>query len=169
MTRARRYVDAPRATVYRALIDADAIAKWKVPTGMTCHVHAFAAREGGTFRISLTYDAPSAAGKTSGQTDRYHGRFVELVPNERVVEVDEFETEDPALRGEMTVAITLTMPKAGPTCSRCTTGTSWSVDHRQRGRLAICACKARRVGRAGLGRNDASGRDTVEPTHRSRR
>src|SRR5438046_9038697 len=78
-----------------------------VPTGMTSHVHAFDAREGGSFRISLTYDAPTATGKTSAHTDTYHGRFVKLVPNEQVVEVVEFETTDPALRGEMTITIAL--------------------------------------------------------------
>lgn len=106
-TRVRQHVKAPRASVYAALIDASAVAKWKAPRGMTCHVHAFEAREGGTFRISLTYDASTESGKTTAHTDTYHGRFVELVPDERVVEVDEFETADPALRGEMTVTITL--------------------------------------------------------------
>jgi uncharacterized protein YndB with AHSA1/START domain len=106
-TRVRRHVNAPRASVYNALIDAEAIARWKVPTGMTCHVHAFEGYEGGTFRISLTYDAPDRAGKTTAHTDTYHGRFVKLVPNELVVEADEFETADPALRGEMTITITL--------------------------------------------------------------
>ena len=74
---------------------------------MTCHVHAFDAREGGSFRISLTYDAPTGTGKTTAHTDTYHGRFVKLVPNEQVVEVVEFETTDPALRGEMTITISL--------------------------------------------------------------
>lgn len=107
-TRVRRHVDAPRASVYAALIDARAIARWKVPNGMTSHVHAFEGREGGTFRISLTYDAATGVtGKTTARTDTYHGRFVKLVPNERVVEVDEFETADPELRGEMTITFTL--------------------------------------------------------------
>lgn len=106
-TRISRHVNAPRAIVYRALLDARAVAKWKAPTGMSCQVHAFDAREGGAFRISLTYDAPAGTGKTSAHTDTYHGRFVKLVPNEQVVEVDEFETTDPALRGEMTITITL--------------------------------------------------------------
>jgi uncharacterized protein YndB with AHSA1/START domain len=70
-------------------------------------VHSFDGREGGTYRISLTYDAPTGAGKTTAQTDTYHGRFVELVPDERVVEVVEFETTAPALRGEMTITTTL--------------------------------------------------------------
>jgi uncharacterized protein YndB with AHSA1/START domain len=106
-TRISRHINAPRAAVYRALLDARAVATWKVPTGMTSHVHAFDAREGGSFRISLTYDAPTGTGKTTARTDTYHGRFVKLVPNEQVVEVDEFETTDPALRGEMTITITL--------------------------------------------------------------
>jgi uncharacterized protein YndB with AHSA1/START domain len=79
-----------------------------VPAGMTIQVHAFDAREGGFFRISLTYDAPDAQGKTSAHTDTHHGRFVELVTNQRVVEVVEFETEDPAMRGEMTITFSLT-------------------------------------------------------------
>src|SRR5262245_23745948 len=84
-----------------------------VPPGMTSHVHAFDAREGGTFRISLTYDAPTGTGKTTAQTDTYHGRFVKLVPDEQVVEVIEFETDDPALRGEMTITITLSDADSG--------------------------------------------------------
>jgi uncharacterized protein YndB with AHSA1/START domain len=65
-----RHVNAPRDTVYRALLDSQAVATWNVPMGMTCHVHAFDAREGGSFRISLTYDTPAATGKTTAQTDR---------------------------------------------------------------------------------------------------
>ena len=106
-TRISRHIDAPREAVYRALLDLRAIAKWKVPDGMTCRVHEFDAREGGSIRISLTYDEPTGAGKTTAHTDTYHGRFVKLVPNEQVVEVDEFETTDPALRGEMRITITL--------------------------------------------------------------
>jgi uncharacterized protein YndB with AHSA1/START domain len=59
----------------------------------------------------------TGTGKTSASTDTYHGRFVQLVPNERVVEVDEFETADPALRGEMTISITLTDADDGGTDS----------------------------------------------------
>ena len=106
-TRISYHINAPRAVVYRALLDSRTIAKWKVPNGMTCHVHAFDAREGGSIRVSLTYDAPTGTGKTTAHTDTYHGHFVKLIPHEQVVEVDEFETEDPALRGEMTITITL--------------------------------------------------------------
>jgi uncharacterized protein YndB with AHSA1/START domain len=106
-------VNAPRATVYRALLDAGAVATWMVPTGMTSQVHAFDPHEGGAFRISLTYDAPTGTGKTTAHTDTYHGHFVRLVPNEQVMEVVEFETDDPALQGEMTITMTLTDADGG--------------------------------------------------------
>jgi uncharacterized protein YndB with AHSA1/START domain len=106
-TRVFRHVNAPRASVYRALLDPRGVAKWKVPTGMTCHVHAFDPREGGSFRISLTYDAPTGTGKTTAHTDTYHGRFVKLVTNEHVVDVVEVETTDPTLQGEMTITTSL--------------------------------------------------------------
>jgi uncharacterized protein YndB with AHSA1/START domain len=106
-TRITRHVNAPRAAVYRALLDPQAVARWMVPTGMTSKVHEFDARVEGRFRISLTYDAPTETGKTTAHTDTYHGRFVKLVANEQVVEVVEFETADPALRGEMTITIEL--------------------------------------------------------------
>jgi uncharacterized protein YndB with AHSA1/START domain len=103
----QRFINAPRERVYDALIDPAAVAHWRVPAGMTCHVHEFEPREGGIVRVSLTYEAPDRTGKTQGATDTYRGRFVRLVPNELVVEVDEFETDDPALRGEMTMTFTL--------------------------------------------------------------
>jgi uncharacterized protein YndB with AHSA1/START domain len=106
-THVRRTINAPRKRVYEALLDSTAVSRWKVPAEMTCEVHEFEAWEGGVVRISLTYEAPDRAGKTAGRTDTYRGRFIRLVPNELVVEVDEFETEDPALRGEMTSMITL--------------------------------------------------------------
>jgi uncharacterized protein YndB with AHSA1/START domain len=112
-TRVSRHVKAPRPAVYRALLDAAAVAKWRVPAGMSSHVHEFDAREGGAFRVSLTYDAPGGAGKSAPHTDTYHGRFVRLVPDEQVVEVFEFETADPALRGPMTMTTTLTDADGG--------------------------------------------------------
>jgi uncharacterized protein YndB with AHSA1/START domain len=112
-TRTSRHVNAPRAHVYRALLDPQAVATWMVPVGMTSHVHAFDAREGGVFRISLTDDDPTGTGKTTAHTDTYHGHFVTLVPDEQVVEVVEFETADAAMRGEMTVTFTLTEAGGG--------------------------------------------------------
>ena len=112
-TRLTQHVHAPRAAVYRALLDAHAVATWMVPDGMTSHVHAFDGREGGSFRISLTYDTPTGTGKTTAHTDTYHGRFVKLVPHEQVIQVMEFETEDDSLRGEMTITFTLTEADGG--------------------------------------------------------
>jgi uncharacterized protein YndB with AHSA1/START domain len=106
-TRATQHVRAPRSAVYRALLHADAIAKWRVPDNMRSEVHEFDPREGGYFRISLTYDNPDEAGKTSGHTDTYHGTFRRLVPNELVVEELEFETDDPGIATPMTMTITL--------------------------------------------------------------
>src|SRR5690348_9656046 len=78
-TQLTQRVNAPRAAVYRALLDAESVRTWMVPTGMTSEVHQFDPREGGAFRISLSYDVPTGTGKTSAHTDTYHGRFVALV------------------------------------------------------------------------------------------
>ena len=120
-TRVAGHVDAPRAAVYRALLDPAAVARWRVPDGMSAHVHAFDACEGGAFRISLTYDAPDATGKSSAHTDTYHGVFVRLVPDEQVVETVEFETADPGLQGVMTMTTTLT--------DAADVGTDVRIDH----------------------------------------
>ena len=101
VTRIERHVRAPRSAVYRALLDRDAVRQWMVPEGMRSEVHAFEPREGGSIRISLTYDAPTGAGKTTAHIDTYHGRFLRLVPDEQVVQSMEFETENPAMQGEM--------------------------------------------------------------------
>lgn len=106
-TRLTRRIEAPPSEVYRALLDADAVQRWMVPDGMTSEVHAFEAREGGEFSISLTYDAPTTAGKTSAQTDSFHGRFARLVPDSEVVQVVEFDTDDPSMSGAMTITYRL--------------------------------------------------------------
>jgi uncharacterized protein YndB with AHSA1/START domain len=106
-TRLTRHIRAPRAAVYRALLDPESVQQWMVPDGMTSRVHAFEPHEGGAFRISLTYDAPTDTGKTNAQTDTFHGRFARLVPDAEVVQIVEFETADPALQGEMTITYTL--------------------------------------------------------------
>ena len=80
---------------------------------MTCEVHVFEPRERGAVRVSLTYEAADREGKTAGRTDTYRGRFVRLVPNELIVEVDAFETDDPAMGGEMTSTITLSDAPGG--------------------------------------------------------
>ena len=99
-------VRAPRSRVYAALLDADAVQRWRVPDGMTAEVHEWEPREGGRFRVSLTYHGDEA-GKSGAHTDTYAGRFARLVPDEQVVEVLAFETDDPGLATEMTMTTTL--------------------------------------------------------------
>ncbi|NUS53737.1 MAG: polyketide cyclase [Streptomycetaceae bacterium] len=106
-TRVSRRIQASAETVYQALLDPAAVALWRVPDGMTSEVHEFEPREGGRFRVSLTYDAPDAQGKTVANTDTYHGRFTRLADGEEVVEVVEFETPDPLLAGAITMTTTL--------------------------------------------------------------
>jgi uncharacterized protein YndB with AHSA1/START domain len=103
-TRVSQFVKAPRPEVYRACIDPAAIVRWRVPDNMTAKVHSFDARVGGSHRMSLTYCDPARpAGKTTDDTDSFTGRFVALVPNEKIVEAINFETDDPGVQGEMTI------------------------------------------------------------------
>lgn len=74
---------------------------------MSCVVHVFDARDGGSFRVSLSYDDSAQSGKTHAHTDTYHGHFAKLLPDRKVVEILEFETDDPNLAGEMTVSTEL--------------------------------------------------------------
>lgn len=101
------HVNAPRSAVYQALVDPAAVARWRVPVGMTGQVHEWDAREGGTFRIALSYDAPGQTGKSTSRTDIYHGHFEKLVPDEQVVEVLEFEDPTGNFGGTMTMTTTL--------------------------------------------------------------
>jgi uncharacterized protein YndB with AHSA1/START domain len=114
-TRSNRHIAAERSSIYQALLDPDAVQRWMVPDGMASEIHAFDAREGGTFRISLTYDDPTRSGKTDAATDTFHGRFVRLVPDAEVVQAVEFETDDPAMQGEMTITYRLDDAPAGGT------------------------------------------------------
>ncbi|MGZ5912996.1 MAG: SRPBCC family protein [Reyranella sp.] len=114
-TNVSKIIRAPRHVVYKACLDPDALAKWRVPDNMTARVHAFEAREGGVYRMSLTYRDPqqSPGGKTSKDTDTFQGRFVELVPDEKVVEAIEFESHDPGFAGEMKMTTRLADTKNG--------------------------------------------------------
>ena len=100
-------VRAPRASVYRALLDPDDVRQWMVPDGMTSEVHVFEPWEGGSVRISLTYVDEDRTGKSEAHTDTHHGHFVRLVPDTEVVQAVEFETDDPSMQGEMTITYRL--------------------------------------------------------------
>ena len=105
--RTTRLVRAPRSAVYAALLDPRAVETWRVPDDMVARVQEWEAREGGRYRVSLTYRGEQRAGKTEGGTDAYDGRFERLVPHEQVVEVITFDSPDPAFAGEMTLTTTL--------------------------------------------------------------
>jgi uncharacterized protein YndB with AHSA1/START domain len=104
---ATQLVRAPCSAVYAALLDPAAVESWRVPDDMTASVHEWEPREGGRFRVSLTYRVEDRTGKTEGATDTYAGIFTRLVPDEQVVEELAFETGDPALQGTMTMTWTL--------------------------------------------------------------
>jgi len=85
--------------VYRAFLDASALAKWLPPYGFTCKVHHLDARVGGTFRMSFH-------NFSSGNGHSFGGEYIELVPNERIRYTDKFE--DPNLPGVLEVTVSLT-------------------------------------------------------------
>ena len=107
------FIDAPPARVYSALLDPTLLAQWRVPAGMRCVVHQFEPKEGGAFRISLSYDEPDVAGKTTAHTDTYRGHFEELIPHRRVVESLEFETSDVRMQGAMRIMTELVAEGGG--------------------------------------------------------
>jgi uncharacterized protein YndB with AHSA1/START domain len=105
VTRVSRHIRACRSDIYKAFLDRDLVASWLAPGTMRCVVHQFEPREGGQFRMSLTYQDPAEGpgGKTTKDTDTFHGNFVQLVPYERVVQLVEFESEQPDVSGKMRV------------------------------------------------------------------
>ncbi|HUI13413.1 MAG TPA: SRPBCC family protein [Xanthobacteraceae bacterium] len=95
--RLHRVLTAKPEKVYRAFIEADALAKWLPPNGFTCSVHHLDAKLGGTFRMSFR-------NFTTGQSHSFDGEYLELLPGERVRYTDKFD--DPNLPGEMRVTVT---------------------------------------------------------------
>jgi uncharacterized protein YndB with AHSA1/START domain len=102
--RLHRVLRAPPERVYRAFLNADALAKWLPPNGFTCTVHHMDAKVGGTFRMSFT-------NFTTEQSHSFGGEYLELVPNERICYTDKFE--DPNLPGVMKVTISLKAVSVG--------------------------------------------------------
>jgi uncharacterized protein YndB with AHSA1/START domain len=93
-----RVLRAAPEKVYRAFLDADAMAKWLPPNGFIGKVHRMDAKVGGTYRMSFT-------NFTTGRSHAFGGEYLELVPHERIRYSDRFE--DPNLPGEMHTTITL--------------------------------------------------------------
>ncbi len=96
--RLHRVLRAAPEIVYRAFIEANAVAKWLPPYGFTCTVHHMEARVGGTFRMSFH-------SFTSGSGHSFGGEYLELVPNKRIRYTDKFD--DPNLPGVLEVTVAL--------------------------------------------------------------
>lgn len=96
--RFHRVLRAPPERVYRAFLDADAMAKWLPPNGFTGKVHHMDAKVGGTFKMSFT-------NFTTGKMHSFGGEYLELCPHERIRYTDNFD--DPNLPGEIQVTVTL--------------------------------------------------------------
>lgn len=102
--RLHRVLRAKPERVYRAFLDADAMAKWLPPYGFTARVHHMEAKVGGTFKMSFT-------NFTTGNGHSFGGEYLELVPNERLRYTDRFD--DPNLPGQMQVTVSLTAVSCG--------------------------------------------------------
>jgi uncharacterized protein YndB with AHSA1/START domain len=102
--RLHRVLRATPERVYRAFLDADAMAKWLPPNGFTGKVHRMEAKVGGAYQMSFT-------NFTTGKSHSFGGQYVELVPNERIRYTDRFD--DPNLPGEIRVAVTLKAVSCG--------------------------------------------------------
>ena len=102
--RLHRVLRASPERVYRAFLDADAMAKWFPPYGFTCKVHSMDARVGGTFRMSFI-------NFSTGHGHSFGGEYLELVPHERIRYTDRFD--DPNLPGEMQVTVSLKQVSCG--------------------------------------------------------
>lgn len=108
-----RVLRATPERIYRAFLDADAMAKWLPPYGFTCKVHHMEATVGGTFKMSFT-------NFTSGHGHSFGGEYRELVPNERVRYSDKFD--DPNLPGEMETTVVLSQVSCGTELNITQTG-----------------------------------------------
>jgi uncharacterized protein YndB with AHSA1/START domain len=102
--RLHRVLRATPERVYRAFLDADAMAKWLPPNGFTGKVHHIDPRVGGTYKMSFT-------NFTTGHRHTFGGAYLELVPNERIRHTDQFD--DPQLSGEMQTTVTLNKVSCG--------------------------------------------------------
>ncbi len=102
--RLHRVLAARPEKVYRAFLEADAMAKWLPPSGFTCKVHHFDAKVGGTFKMSFT-------NFTTGEGHSFGGQFLELLPAERIRYTDQFD--DPNLPGIIEVTVSLKSVSVG--------------------------------------------------------
>jgi uncharacterized protein YndB with AHSA1/START domain len=107
---ATRLIHASPDAIYRAFVDAKLLMAWLPPEGMSGRVLLFEPWERGRYRIELTYETamiPDGAGKTTGRTDISSGRFLALEPGRRIVQSVEFESDNAAFAGEMSLTWSL--------------------------------------------------------------
>jgi uncharacterized protein YndB with AHSA1/START domain len=102
--RLHRVLQAPPERVYRAFLDASAMAKWLPPNGFTCQVHHLEGKVGGTYKMSFT-------NFSTGKSHSFGGEYLELAPNELIRYTDRFD--DPNLPGQMETTITLKKVSVG--------------------------------------------------------
>lgn len=111
---ASRVIAAPPAQVFAALLDRDALMAWLPPKGMTASFERFDTRPGGSYRLVLTYaDASGAPGKATSEADVVEARYIDIVPDLRVVQAVEFVSDDPRFAGTMTVTWEVTAVEGG--------------------------------------------------------
>lgn len=108
-TRVSQVVGAPAEAVWDAFMDPRALAEWLPPGDMTGRIPRFDGREGGGYEMSLYYPETEREmrGKTAEREDRVRVRFVKLQKPRRILEAVTFATDEPSLRGEMTIEVTL--------------------------------------------------------------
>jgi uncharacterized protein YndB with AHSA1/START domain len=100
--------------VYAALVDPEALVAWLPPAGMSARVERFDLRPGGSYRMVLTYaDASGSPGKASADSDVVEARFVDVVPEVRVVQAVDFVSDDPSVAGTMTMTWEVTAVDGG--------------------------------------------------------
>lgn len=118
---ASKVIRASASTIYQAFARSGAMEAWLPPRGMTGRTLAFAFREGGAYRMRLTYNEPRPmTGKTSENADEVEVRFVKLVRDERIEQAVTFKSEDSSFQGEMRITWTLEpMPSGTLVTVRC--------------------------------------------------
>jgi uncharacterized protein YndB with AHSA1/START domain len=112
--RASRVIDSPCTRVFEALLDRDAMEAWLPPRGMTARFEQFDPTPGGSYRLRLTHeDSTDSPGKTTGDSDIVEVRYLDIVPNGRVVQAVDFVADDPAFAGTMTMTWTVSRVDEG--------------------------------------------------------
>ena len=111
---ASRVIAAPSGQVFAALLDRDALMAWLPPRGMAAWFERFDPRPGGSYRLVLSYDdASGALGKAAPDADVIEARYIDIVPDLRVVQAVDFVSDDPAFAGTMTMTWEVTAVEEG--------------------------------------------------------